>query len=194
MCAGACKCVQVHSGGRQQDAGHTEERSCTPLQPTLARKSRDDASLLLPWPGPRLPPLPCWVPAALTDRPPGLGCGASPEPGGRTVLASSAACCVMNKCLGTHQLECRPCVPTASEGRERRGQGPAPQFPPPISPPGWAARRLSRGTTWGQGSPGTLRRAGPHLVSKARQRLQIEMCCLEQQRRASQRRSLPEPL
>lgn len=184
----------MRAGGRQRDAGHTEERSRSPLQPTLARKSRDDASLRLPWPGPCLPPLPCWVPAALTHWPPGLGCGASPDPCGRTVLAPSAACCVMNKCLVTHQLEHRPCVLMASEGRERRRRDLAPQFPPLISPPGWAARRLSRGATWGKGSPGTLRRAGPHLVSKVRQRLQIEMCCLEQQRRASQRRSLPEPL
>ena len=77
-------------------------------------------------------------------------------------------------------------------GEERAG----PRAPVSTSDqrPGWAARRLSRGAAWGEGFPRDPPEAGPHRVSTSRQRLQIETFCLEQQRRASQRRSIAEPL
>lgn len=123
---------------------------CTPPQPPLARRSRDDAGLCLPRPGPRLPPLLCWVPAALTHWPPELDCGASPDPRGRSILAPSAACCVMNKRLVTHQLEDRPCVPMASEGgREERG----PSAPVSTSdqPPGVGSQTAEQRSGVGRG-------------------------------------------
>lgn len=72
--------------------------------------------------------------------------------------------------------------------------GPSAPVSTSDQPPGWAARLLSRGAAWGQGFPRDPPEARPYLVSTSRQRLQIETFCLEQQRRASQRCSIPEPL
>ena len=145
VCARGCRCAQVgacvcrcgHVGAGVCRCEHVGAHVCAGVSTWNAagsRAQRGEAPSPTCWPPPapekqrwmpalRLPLLPCSAPTAVTHQHLGLGCGVSPDPYGHTFLASSAACCVMNKRLVTHQLEDRPCVPTASRGQGEQSAG-----------------------------------------------------------------------
>lgn len=95
----------------------TERRGPVPHLP--ASPSEGEAEMDA---SPPPPPAALSAPTAVTHQHLGLDCGVSPDPYGHTFLAP-AACCVMNKRLVTHQLEDRPCVPTASRGQGEQSAG-----------------------------------------------------------------------
>lgn len=184
MCARprACAGVRVQrAAGRR----HMEERSlcpaCWPLPASVER--RRTPALRLPWPGPRLPPPRC---SGGSGDSPAPGPGPQGGPGSLpTVLAPSAACCVMmNERLVTHRLEDGPCAQTTVSPGQGEGCG------APVS-------AACAGSLVGLCSEEVRCHVGPRVCPKRAPpgfRVLDSAFCPEQQRMASGRHRVPRPL